>query len=669
MMKNRALAMLLSMVMIVCLMMPSVLAEENVIRHSLAELYDFDSLTVGTSTAFTGNFMNSLFGNNGVDLDVRELIHAHSPVQWVNDAGTYEIDPAVVSNLIVSDDENGNRTFRIFLYSDLYYSDGTRITAADYVFSVLLSVSDEVAAIGGVNPDLSYIMGMDAYLAGEADTISGLRLLSENAFAITVNADALPNFYELSLLDFKPFPSYVIAPGCVAADQGNGAFLRDGEVPFSAEMLQKTLLDPVTGYVSHPSVMSGAYVLTSYDGETCEFELNPCYKGDAEGRKPAISRLTYKTIPTDQIVEALETGEIGLINKLSTMEAIDDALALVGGGTYRMSSYPRSGGSFISFSCERIAMSDENVRKAIAWSFDKNTAVASYVGDMGIRVDGYYGAGQWMLIKMLQGAAEGSADEEAVQEGADALSMDAIPVYNPDARAAAVLLDESGWNLDLNGRKYAAGNNSVRCKAFDRQQLEADGLLEAALQQGGIEMDLNGSAVVLIPLQLRMYYPEGNTIADCLQETLVQPLSAVGIRLDVQPVPYQQLLQMYYRNEERDCDMIYLATNFMTNFDLTCTFSTEEAYQKLYNTSGILDEELYQAARDLIRTEPGDTDTYCQKWLTFQILYQEKVPGIFVYSNVYLDVYTYALNDYDINNNITWSHAILNAYMGDPLGE
>lgn len=310
-MKNRALAMLLSMVMIVCLMMPSVLAEENVIRHSLAELYDFDSLTVGTSTAFTGNFMNSLFGNNGVDLDVRELIHAYSPVMWVNDAGTYEIDPAVVSNLIVSDDENGNRTFRIFLYSDLYYSDGTRITAADYVFSVLLSVSDEVAAIGGVNPDLSYIMGMDAYLAGEADTVSGLRLLSENAFAITVNADALPNFYELSLLDFKPFPSYVIAPGCVAADQGNGAFLRDGEVPFSAEMLQKTLLDPVTGYVSHPSVMSGAYVLTSYDGETCEFELNPCYKGDAEGRKPDISRLTYKTIPTDRIVEALETGEIG----------------------------------------------------------------------------------------------------------------------------------------------------------------------------------------------------------------------------------------------------------------------------------------------------------------------------------------------------------------------
>jgi len=347
-------------------------------------------------------------------------------------------------------------------------------------------------------------------------------------------------------------------------------------------------------------------------------------------------------------------------------------MPLVSGGTYRLTSYPRSGGSFINFSCERIAMSDVNVRQAIAYSFDKDAAVAAYVGDLGMRVDGYYGLGQWMLTVVEQGDPNSLDDEflfdEDEDEGAE-LSMDVVPVYDPDPEAAEALLDESGWNLNPEGKSFKAGVDTVRCKAFDRSELEADGLLEAALDQGGVEMQLNGTDVVLLPLRLAMYYPEGNDIADCLDETLVAPLAEVGIVLELQAVPFQDLLQIYYRNVDRDCDLLYMATNFTTNFDLTYVFSTEEQYQRQYNTSGLIDEELYEAARDLIHTRPGDAETYCQKWINFQILYQEKVPGIFVYSNVYMDVYTYALNNYRIASNMTWSQAVLDAYLSDPLSE
>lgn len=670
---KRILALILSLMMVLCAFPIVAMADgEAVIQHTLAGQYDYDLLAVGCTTAFNGNFFSSLFGNNGSDIDVRELIHAYSPVEWVNESGTYMPNKTVVSNMSMADDDNGNRTYRIYLCRDLTYSDGTAITAVDYVFSILLAASKEVAEIGGVNPDLSYIVGMDAYRAGEAAYVSGLRLLSDNVYSVTVQASALPNFYELSMLDFNPCPMYVIAPGCTVCDDGNGAYIKNETSTFSADLLRDTMLNEVNGYVSHPSVVSGPYVLTSFDGVKCSFEINPYFKGDINGRKPTIKKITFQAYTNDTIVEALRTGEIGLINKATNIAVMEAAAELVHGGTYRMSAYPRSGGSLISFSCERVALSRTAVRQAIACCFDKDAAVKAYVGDYGMRVDGYYGIGQWMYSALhdamvVAAADEGDSDENAVDFAG--LGMDDIRVYEQNLKEAKKLLENDGWVLNINGKKFTAGTDAARCKAFDKQELQEAGLYEAALQQGGVEKEIQGETVVLVPLQLTLCYPAGNAIIDSLQETLIQPMAAVGIAVETKAVEYPELLNMYYRRTRRDADMIYLATNFSVNMDLTSVFAPDAVYQNMYNTSGIQDEELYAAARDLIRTEPGDVVTYCAKWLEFQRLYQEKVPGIFVYSNAYIDFYTYALNQYNIAANVTWSHAIVNAYMGDPVNE
>ena len=49
------------------------------------------------------------------------------------------------------------------------------------------------------------------------------------------------------------------------------------EPVFTEELLRQTILDPETGYRSHPKVVSGPYMLTSWDGSTAEFEVNPYY--------------------------------------------------------------------------------------------------------------------------------------------------------------------------------------------------------------------------------------------------------------------------------------------------------------------------------------------------------------------------------------------------------
>jgi hypothetical protein len=165
----------------------------------------------------------------------------------------------------------------------------------------------------------------------------------------------------------------------------------------------------------------------------------------------------------------------------------------------------------------------------------------------------------------------------------------------------------------------------------------------------------------IVPLDLTMFYPEGNAIGASLQATFVDNLAQVGILLTVEAKPTTELLAIYYDNQNRDCDMIYLASNFATIFDPSSVF----APQGIANRTAINDETLYQLAVDLRKTEPGDVLAYCQKWIAFEERWTEVLPAIPIYSNVYFDFYSATLQNYAISSNFTWSQAIVGAYMGD----
>ena len=169
----------------------------------------------------------------------------------------------------------------------------------------------------------------------------------------------------------------------------------------------------------------------------------------------------------------------------------------------------------------------------------------------------------------------------------------------------------------------------------------------------------------LTALELKLIYPEGNTVGAALESALVENLAKVGVRLEVEAVPFAELLRIYYRQDARDCDMIYLATNFASVFEPSATFNPEEAYQGMNNTTGIADAQLYALAVDMRQTEPGDVLSYCQKWVAFEEAWSELLPAIPVYSNVYFDFYTPTLHDYNVSSSTGWAEAIVGAYLGD----
>lgn len=630
---------------------------EAPVAESPAVAPNYEELTVGSTTAMSGNFFNDMWGSNTADMDVRTLLHGYKLIQWQGEEGTYGIDESVVSGLVVTDDPEGNRTYTIALYEDMRYSDGTPITARDYAFSILLSVAPEAAEIGAAINGAEYILGIDAYKSGAAGALAGVRVLGDYQLSVTVKAEYLPFFYELALLNYAPYPIHVIAPGCEVADDGEGAYIRnaDPEVEepiFTAELLRQTVLDAETGYLSHPAVTSGPYKLVAYDAaaNTAEFEINENYKGNAEGLLPQIPRLIFKQVTNENMIAQLESGEVGLLNKCVNAASLDAGMKLVSANMAESSNYVRSGFSFLSFSCERPATQSEKVRQAIAHCFDKDAFIAEYVRNYGMRTDGYYGIGQWMyslvagsLDAPVQAPAE-DADEAALQAYEDAvaawneLNLDGVQRYDLDMDAATELLIADGWTLNRDGAEFNAETDDVRCK-------EIDG--------------------ALVALDLKAIYPEGNAVGAYLEKDFAQNLAKIGVKLTVEAKPFDELLRVYYRQQERDCDMIYLATNFADVFEPSSTFSPEDAYQGADNRTGIADEELYQLAVAMRQTEPGDVLAYCQKWVAFQERWAELLPAIPVYSNIYFDFYTPTLHNYNAGANVSWADAIVGAYLGD----
>ncbi len=151
------------------------------------------------------------------------------------------------------------------------------------------------------------------------------------------------------------------------------------------------------------------------------------------------------------------------------------------------------------------------------------------------------------------------------------------------------------------------------------------------------------------------------------EDRFITNLRQVGIRLTPVPAKMQDLLLSYYRVTERTTDMIYLATNFHVIVDPSITYSTDDTLgHQVWNNTYSDDEELYRLAVDMRRTEPGDLYTYVEKWIAFQARYNEILPTIPVYSNIYFDFFTPYLQNYYITGQVTWSQAILLAYWGEP---
>lgn len=573
-------------------------------------------LTVGHTTMLSGNFFSDLWGNNTADIDVRSLLHEY-PLIAQTQAGDYQLNRTVVDQVDKETEKNGDVTYRVTIKKGLRFSDGSPIGARDYVFSFLLLSSPHVRSLTGLTPSYTYIDGFDRYHAGLSQQLSGLHLIDDHTFTLRIKGAYLPYYYEMAYISINPYPISVILPNARVMDDGKGAYI-SGEM--TVDILKRTILDKEKGYLSHPFVTSGPYRLLSYDSQThvAEFEINPHYMGNYEGQIPSIPRLRFQGIRNQDIHRQIAQGQVDMVNKVTDGEVIDEALVLAKDGYLSFSSYPRTGSGFLAIANERPITSSVHVRQALAFCLDYDVLPREFLKGHGKKVSGYYGLGQWML--------------KAVGNG-----INQLPRYQLDLDKADQLLITDGWVYNKDGKEYHKDDAGLR------HRKTAEGVLE--------------------PFSLRMVVTPQNKAAYLVLGMLRDNVAQIGGEIISEEMPLARALAQYYRQEERKFDLFFLGTNFVYFFDPSDTYRVGEEYQGTINTSGLQDEKLAALAAAVARVPSRDQEAFLEAWLAFQIYWAEVLPMIPLYSNIYYDLYTPDLTDYNPDRYWNWGTAILYARL------
>ncbi len=583
-------------------------------------------VTVAVPTQMSGFLFSNMWGSNSVDLDLRAMLHGYDTVYSRSRDG-FALDSTVVKTLEVTRERDRDTyTYTFTLAPGLMYNEGTPITAADYVFSLLLHSSPAVDELGGVNSIYSHVAGWESYAAGASATFSGVRLLDTLRFSITAMAAELPHYYGLAAVRVRPCPIRVIAPGYAVEDGGEGCFLYAADDPaqtplqLSTALLQETLTSE-NGYLHQPKVTCGPYQLVTCDAANSLIELqaNPAYLGNAEGQKPCIQRVRVIQLPGAEAVAAFERGEVQIVNRLTDGAAVNRARAL-DEKQASLTSYFRSGYAFLAFACEQAPTSDVHVRRAVAMCVDRDALCATTLGGYAKPVYGHYGYGQWMTRADVGRLA----------------AFDDIR-YNPEQ--ARRELDQSDYCLNSSGSAYAGIADGIRHK------------------------EQNGR---LVPLELRWAKTPG-VVSDALEKMIVPVLENLGVRVVVQPVSFAQMLAQYYRHDggTRTSNLFFLGTNFREPFDPFYTYHTDEAWQGAFNTSGLRDSALMEAALAMRQVEAGDRQRYQERWLAFQTEWHNQLPTAPIYSNCYWDVCAPSIRGYDVAAHGGFGEALVYATCAD----
>ena len=573
-------------------------------------------IIIGDSTELTGDWI-TYFQNNGADRNVLDFISGYPTVDMTF-GGEYLVNETVVENLETSENSDGSKTYTWTIKPGLMYNNGEEITAYDYVAGLLLWNSKFLADLEGQNQNNYRLVGHKAFATGEAKEFAGVRLLGDYEFSMTISPENLPYFYELTIA--QVFPQYIpfwLGEKVEIADDGNGAyFTKDLTLEAFGETFNNARNNPI--YVS-----SGAYVVNNYDEETktVVLEANPNFIGDYTGQTPSIQTVIIKRVIEDTQMDELATGSVDLLIQLVAGDEINAGFDLVDQGGISFTDYSRTGFGYLGFVCDFGPTQFTAVRQALAHLLDRNDFARTFTEGYGAVVNGPYGEGQWFY-----------------QENRQILNEKLNP-YPYSLEDAIRLLEEDGWVLDENGNDYVEG---IRYKMVDGE---------------------------LMPLIMKWSSSEQNSMSDLLVVKLQEnpDTAAAGIKIEQDVMTFGELLNWYYRDDSQDpkygvptYHMFNLATTYTPVYDLSKTYSQDPAdVASGLNTNFIFDDQLEAYAKQMVLNSPEDREKFKSDFVNFVVRWNELMPALPLYSNLYHDFYNDKLQNFNNNSLVRTAKAIL----------
>lgn len=561
--------------------------------------YTNDQIILGVISETSGDITPS-WANGAGDYTAYKLVIGMAPVDHDKD-GKWVENPNVVENIEATDNEDGSKTYTVTIKDGLKFSDGTDITASDYLNYYMLRSDEMITDLEASNLTDSmaqYVLGYDAYMSGESDTFEGLHLIDDKTYSVTIDAQYMPYYYGQALIANQPESMKMWYPEDVVLEE------TENGVKFSDNYTSEYIADTVNAARYNYSAASGAYMFTSYDENAYTYTLtkNPNFVGNFEGQTANIETCLVKYVTEDTMMDQLKTGAVDVLTQIPDGDNIEAGLDMVEEGGFDYISFPRAGYGMISFKCNQGPTQFIEVRQAVAYLLDRVAFAQTFTGGHGTVVSGPYGTQQWMV------------DEYAEE-------VDGLNAYAYSLDSAIAVLEEGGWVYNEDGSDYSG--EGIRYKKLD------DG--------------------TYMPLIIEWFSSENNSVSDLLVTTLQQnpDVAAAGMQINQTVGTFSDLLTYYYdSSEENPYQMFNLASGFSNPYDVAYQYEPGSPN----NTNAVLGEEgqkLYDLAITMNQTAEGDDMTYAENWFNFIAYWNEQLPEIPLYSNEYHDFFTSRVHDWE----------------------
>ncbi len=595
-----------------------------------------NQIIYGSTTELSGDLGNAWWTNNASDKLVRDLIDDYNIIVS-NQSGEFVENASVCESVESEENEDGTKTFTVKIKEGLKFNNGDPIDASNYVAYALVQMSPAVLE-DGANVSPATLYGAAEYQKGETKELAGVRLLDDHTYSIRINADYVPYYYETTYVSQKPISlKQYSSAELTVKDDGSGAYLDGGE-------LTKEEVD-ASRFVYADRISAGPYYLAEFDQAslTAVLKKNENYAGNFEGVKPSVETIIIKKASQETMLDELKTGSIDFLSALTDGSQVDSALDLVEAGGFKTVSYERNGYGKLMFQCDFGPTQFKAVRHAIAYLLDRNDFANTFCAGYGSVVDGPYGLAMWMY-------------QDAKEELAEKLDSYAYSLEN-----AVKELEEDGWVLNENGDPYESG---IRYKEVTPE--------EAGTYQHNVTL---ADGRILMPLIIEWSSSEGNSVSELLAVKLANgdQTKEAGMEIKQNVMSFSDLLNYMYRDGSQGeqysvptYGMYNLATNFTAAYDQSFNFVTKtsnpEEYAMGFNTNFTDDELLNQLSMDMVYgVEAGDDESYLKLWVDFIDEWNDYLPEVPLYSNVYYDVMNDKIQNLECNSLFDFEQAVVYA--------